>query len=1608
MVLKAVGYYRSKVRHFIIFWCKNKGFRSKKIMLHFSVMKPKNDQNHLFFEIPYYHDYISPRLAEHVIKNAQPVAGIEGLRHVGEMGGLESTESLRFLVELYQAVKSDLGKVLKQRSIDRRFIDERVRACYEFNQNLGRDVLSPAYKTVIGLEDGDGRIVIGPKTESYCSPGGSQVAPIPDHLKGPHVTLFGPPDSAKMSINAMNSYHRKLPGEPAIVGELLGGQTASPMWGADDEDSKTPMRADLADAASNLTRCFEGDLKLIEGEKKYELAADKLAQPIKRFPGLALPCAFLFYNDSPIPLHMYDFALHLFANWQNEKALTFYVPKLENEEEARYIHKMISTAESMIKVRYPDYKLGRIRLMIVLENPRAILRTHEIMDELFPYFAGASLGWHDYLGSTARLFKEDANYRIPVKADPYIVIKYIKASHRMLSDVVGSRGGIKVGGMYGILPQQNDMQSPSFQVTLKGYFKDVITQLKRDLTGFWVAHPDFVRLGLAIVEAWRLYKAGDKKPLMTLTKEIFSDEHRKEVDAFIEGEDIKGLDTKDPNYVRSLLVADLKESDFIANNHPDEIRYNVFQSLQYLTDWLSGNGCVALPTTVEGVPVRVMDDLATAERSRWEVWHELYHGRFSVEDFLRIAHEEMRFIRKDLSDGKKIVQVKWDERTAKWYPVAFKLMTQLMTARQPVEFATELLLPFTLDEVRKAEDPWAALMQIDHAHYQLPDYIERFNYYFERCGCQRFATDMASGAVLDLDHAEKLIKGFSVDEIIEAASFHGDIGEASKTLDVLAKNEQKLVTSSQQNVVDELRQLASRYQETFGFKFLISAKGKSAPELIIALKERLNNPRHVELRHARDALWQITRKRMDAEPLDHVMDEIKSSLSRHGVRGVQIAVANDSGIQSITAGLRSEKGEPVTQSTLFELASLSKSIGSAFIIEFLGRKGISLDESVNKLFAQTNSSFRLTSSVDPAWADMVQVKHLISHAALNLHYVNGFTLDKSQPTAGEILSDPRRYGYDPIDVIAKPGTKFSYSGAGFMVAEHLIEALGGQPIGHLTRDFLSKVDMDRITFAPGSDLGDCAFGYFDDGRVVGGGRLNFPAFAAGALGTAVNMTRFLRHLETAYHELEGSVGVSHDTAVTMMHGRDLGCRSFMGCDMGLGVFVAQVGDNKVAIHQGANEGFRALYLHVVAGPERGRGLTTLCNADNRGVLFIADVAKLLIKHLKISGVNFEKVAESFDYSRLTQEQIVNLGYKALIFDAFEKTMPEEIIDKGSLDPLANYNLLDDAKVLSVTCERFARASNLFSRFDPIFDPELFGKQGKIMDSWETVRHNESDRDSLHLRLKVPGSALFVRISTKFHDGNHPQFVRVLGRVGSDAPWLEIIPRLHMDGHSCRRIRLSAPTPPISEVLVEQYPDGGLTRLGLYSQLPESESKDYVPLSESRCVRFKDEIPKVKKPLSVPYLPTAEEIADNIRGVSKDAIDYASSAFGGRVMAATNEHYGPAAQVISPLPPLNMFDGMESARSRDAGHFDEVTIRLGKVIKPGRIVLDFKYFVNNNPRAVEILGYADGRWKTIVDATPVKAFASNKKVILTNVDIKTDQIKVRTLPDGGINRVHIYE
>lgn len=1551
-----------------------------------------------FFRLPAYHEFLSPAFARELLRRASSVPEVPGLLQVGEQSGLESPEGLQFLVDLMRTVEPDLQRVLAQRVDDRAFVDSRVKALVEYNKKLEIDFLDPEYRTVLGLTDAQGRVVFGPLRAEYCQPGGNPVAPIPDYLQGPHVTLFGPPDGAKMAINAMNAYHRKLPTEPAIVGSLLEEKGFSPMWGADDEDSKTPLRADLVDAGKNLAACFDGTLSLDEGNKSYRIAKDKQSLPIKRFPGLALPTSFLFVDETPVPLHLYDFALHLFHHWNNPRALVFYVPKLENEEEARYVHRMISLAEERIRAIHPTYVLGTVRLLVVLENPRAIVRAHEIMDALYPYFAGASLGWHDYLASTARLFKEDPHYRIPVKADPNIVVKYIKASHRLVADVVGSRGGIRIGGMYGILPLAGHPES--MQVTLRGFFKDVVTQMKRDLSGFWVAHPDFVRIGIALVVAWQKHISGQPEALRELVAGLLTGAHREEILNFIEAQDVAGLPIEDVGYVRSLIVADIKQSDFIANDDPEEVRYNVFQSLQYLADWLSGNGCVALPTTIDGVPVRVMDDLATAERSRWEVWHEVHHGRVSIPELIRIVHEEMNFIRRNLSGQgnhkTKIVQVAWDERTAKWYPIAKRILLRLMTDAQPAEFATELLMPFTVEAIRAAEDPWKAVTEIDPQFDRLDQNIADFDHYFELCGAVDFATKMAASPLEDAALAQSSILAFTKEQVIEAAGFHGDIGQNKATLDARAASEQAGVTES--SLAEELRNLAIQYRAKFGMKYLVSAKGRSTQELLDNLRSRIDNTELQELDNARAALWEITRKRMESTPRKSV-GTLQALLEKHGVKSASIAITRGSRVHEFVLGQTD-----ADIATKYQIASLSKTVGSALALDCLRVRGISPEHKVNDVLASSGTSFRLVSAENPEWADRVTIADLMRHTALNMHYVKGIAADAPLPKASALLDGNNAFDYEPVRVISDPGTTFKYSGAGFLVLETLLEALEGQSIHEL----IAK-SFPTFTASPAERR---ATGYFDSGEKVPGGAYQFPALAAGLWATAGDMTRFLQWLTGAYRDPDMR-GISHDTAVQMLCGKDVGSKAFMGCNMGLGVFVAEAGPNRLAIHQGANEGFRAIFVHCFDGPDRGKGFTILANGDNKAVAFVAEAARELLVSLGVRGIDLSKLKEAFDFKGLAQEQIVNLGYKQLLFAAFEPDLPEEIVRRGPVDPLAKHNLAVGATILSVTNQKFARAENLISDREPVFDPELFGRQGKIMDSWESARHNAHPFDVLELQLRQAAAISFVQLSTKYHDGNQAEFVAVKGWDDEARDWIDIVPRVQAKGHALYRARIAGKSRSYQRLRIEMWPDGGLSRLGIYSELPEDVAREFVPVSEASWNRFSEAIPKTRKPMTLPFSKDERAASQSIARLEKSGhgsrIDWACAAFGGELLGATNEHYGPAVQVISPYPPLHMFDGLESARSRTPGHYEEAKIRLGRVIRIGRVDLDFGFFVNNNPREVEILAAMgdDGAWKSLIPRTSVKAFAGNCKSFVVESAEMFDRILVRTHPDGGVNRVHVY-
>lgn len=668
-----------------------------------------------------YAAYIPEPLRARLAKAAEPVAAVPGLSVAPGLRArfptVETDTALALVVEVHRAVCAELNAVLERRRAVRRFIDRETLARVEHNR--GRAIDDPDYATVIGLRDETGEVVVGP---TGAPPPERPKVQVPPWLEGEQITLFGPPDEARMAINAMNALHRIRPDEPPIVAELVEASGQVPRWGADDEDSQTPIMDRFLAACRNLMGCYDGTLSHDTPKKAYRLAETGRALPIKRIPGLWLPDGNHLLDGHPLPLHLYDFVSHVWHNRRRPRAMVFYVPKLEDAREAAYLRRLIEVTTAAVRAKDPGCPPWTVQVLCVFENPRAIFRIREMAAALGPHFVGGSLGWHDFLAAAARLFRHDPGYRIPVKADPDIVVNHIKESHLVLVDAIHAIGGLAIGGMYGVLFEDGDPDS--YAVSMVGYVRDVITQMKRGLDGFWVAHPDFVRTGIALVEAWRRLEHGKPAALDELIRALVPDpaSHEPLLD-FVHGPDVPGLEPSDPAYGRALLAADLDLSDVIANHDPEEVRYNVFQALQYLAAWLDGVGCVALPAALRDasgkrVAVRIMDDLATTERSRWELWAEVQHGRVPRAMFERILAEEVAFIRGgDASgDGTRRVHVKWHGTTARWYPIAVRLLRRLVLDPDPVESTPELLLPFTFAVVRDADDPWAAACALCPGH----------------------------------------------------------------------------------------------------------------------------------------------------------------------------------------------------------------------------------------------------------------------------------------------------------------------------------------------------------------------------------------------------------------------------------------------------------------------------------------------------------------------------------------------------------------------------------------------------------------------------------------------------------------------------------------------------------------------------------------------------------------------------------------------------------------------------------------------------------------------------------------------------------------------------
>ncbi|PWY90162.1 allantoicase Alc [Aspergillus heteromorphus CBS 117.55] len=332
----------------------------------------------------------------------------------------------------------------------------------------------------------------------------------------------------------------------------------------------------------------------------------------------------------------------------------------------------------------------------------------------------------------------------------------------------------------------------------------------------------------------------------------------------------------------------------------------------------------------------------------------------------------------------------------------------------------------------------------------------------------------------------------------------------------------------------------------------------------------------------------------------------------------------------------------------------------------------------------------------------------------------------------------------------------------------------------------------------------------------------------------------------------------------------------------------------------------------------------------------------------------------------------------------------------------------NSTVLACSNDYFAAASNLLTPTPPINRPGVFIHTGAWYDGWETRRHNPAPYDWVVIKLGVSSAAIQgVEIDTGFFVGNFGEKAEVQGTFAPHAPdselidpnytgWSSILPAKPCGPSQRRAWKVPDYNPlspkPYTHVRLLMYPDGGFGRLRLYGHAIPS------PLATSASASASASAP-------------VEELS--------------SALLGGLSLAASDQHYTPASNLLLPGRGKDMGDGWETARSRAPGHVDWAISKLGlPAASVSKVVVDTKDFRGNFPRAVRVHGLvAAGEgdqavvpahdhpgWVELVKGDrPCQADTEHvfEGDDLVNGGQGFTHVKLTLVPDGGVKRFRVF-
>jgi malate synthase len=427
------------------------------------------------------------------------------------------------------------------------------------------------------------------------------------------------------------------PDRKMVINALNSG---SKVFMADFEDSNAPTWSNCVAGQINLRDAVRRTITYSQPGKDYSLN-DEVAVLMVRPRGWHLLERHLLVDGEPVSASIFDFSLYLFHNHAALPAIGsgpyFYLPKLEGHLEARLWNDIFVRAQELLGIRH-----GTIKATVLIETIPAVFEMDEILYELRDHSAGLNCGRWDYIFSIIKRHRSRADFVMPDRAQVTMATHCMHSYSLLAIKTCHRRGAPAIGGMAAQIPIKND--SAANRAALDKVLADKERESRDGHDGTWVAHPGLVPLALEVFDA-----------NMPTPNQI----HRKREDVEVTAEDL-------------LRVPDGTITE-------EGLRINIDVGIQYLEAWLGGNGCVPI--------YNLMEDTATAEISRTQVWQWVQHSTGVLDDGREVTAELVRKLITDELD--KIRARVGDERCESGnYDLAAELFEKLATQDELEEFLT--------------------------------------------------------------------------------------------------------------------------------------------------------------------------------------------------------------------------------------------------------------------------------------------------------------------------------------------------------------------------------------------------------------------------------------------------------------------------------------------------------------------------------------------------------------------------------------------------------------------------------------------------------------------------------------------------------------------------------------------------------------------------------------------------------------------------------------------------------------------------------------------------------------------------------------------------------